>query len=98
MSEDFDESWLIISCEQGIFMDGSTITDVPVSSSVAAVGDYQVSSVVYVVLFLYLILLTSESPFCVHNPSPYAQLLSVIIYPKNRMLNTNYIASTIYIL
>ena len=80
-------------------MDGSTITDVPVSSSVAAVvGDYQVSAVVSVVLFLYLILLTSESPFCVHNPSPYAQLLSVIIYPKNRMLNTNYIASTIYIL
>ena len=86
MYEDFDESWLIISCEQGIFMDGSTITDVPVSSSVvAAVGDYQVSAVVFVVLFLYLILLTSESPFCVHNPSPYAQLLSVIIYPKNRM-------------
>ena len=86
MYEDFDESWLIISCEQGIFMNGWTTTHAPVSSSVvAAVGDYQVSAVVFVVLFLYLILLTSESPFCVHNPSPYAQLLSVIIYPKNRM-------------
>ena len=81
MSEDFDESWLIISWVQGIFMDGWTTTDAPVSSSVAAVGDYQVSAVVSVVLFLYLILLTSESPFCVHNPSPYAQLLSAIVYP-----------------
>ena len=60
MSEDLEESWLIFFSEQGIFMDGSTITDVLVSSSVAAVGDYQVSAVISVVLFLYLILLTSE--------------------------------------
>ena len=60
MSEDLEESWLIFFSEQGIFMDGSTITDVLVSSSVAAVGDYQVSVVVFVVLFLYLILLASE--------------------------------------
>ena len=60
MSEDLEESWLIFFSEQGIFMDGSTITDVLVSSSVAAVGDYQVSVVVFVVLFLYLSLLTSE--------------------------------------